>query len=126
MTFTLRYCHACGCTDDTACAGGCYWVSTARCSTCRDRKLRRALTPTEAEGLLELYLLSSTPALGAATRKVCADHVLAGRMIIRRYKGNFVLRITNKGHRYLAAAILPAPSKRANGGAHAVRISPNS
>jgi hypothetical protein len=32
----VRSCIACGCTDDNACPGGCWWVSDeeACCSTC--------------------------------------------------------------------------------------------
>ena len=31
--FTMR-CRVCGCTDDRACEGGCYWVGACLCSTC--------------------------------------------------------------------------------------------
>jgi hypothetical protein len=31
-----RICRACGCTDDTACLGGCYWVAEDLCSQCGD------------------------------------------------------------------------------------------
>ncbi len=27
-------CRVCGCTDDRACAGGCYWIQSRLCSTC--------------------------------------------------------------------------------------------
>lgn len=27
-------CRACGCTDDSACAGGCWWVADDLCSSC--------------------------------------------------------------------------------------------
>jgi hypothetical protein len=30
----VRSCMACGCTDDRACPGGCYWVGPALCSEC--------------------------------------------------------------------------------------------
>lgn len=30
-------CRVCGCTDDHACAGGCYWVEKDLCSACVDR-----------------------------------------------------------------------------------------
>lgn len=33
---TDRVCRACGCTDETACAGGCYWVAEDLCSQCGD------------------------------------------------------------------------------------------
>lgn len=29
-----RECRVCGCTDDNACAGGCYWVEPDLCSAC--------------------------------------------------------------------------------------------
>lgn len=28
------FCRGCGCTDDYACVGGCYWIDTGRCSAC--------------------------------------------------------------------------------------------
>lgn len=30
----VRTCRGCGCTDDRACEGGCYWVSDEVCSSC--------------------------------------------------------------------------------------------
>jgi nucleoside 2-deoxyribosyltransferase len=30
----LRRCRVCGCTDDNACFGGCYWVADDLCSAC--------------------------------------------------------------------------------------------
>ncbi len=30
----LRRCRACGCTEDCACDGGCWWVADDLCSTC--------------------------------------------------------------------------------------------
>ncbi len=35
-------CRVCGCTDDMACPGGCYWVEPDLCSRCAE-KMRRAL-----------------------------------------------------------------------------------
>lgn len=29
-------CQACGCTNDRACPGGCYWVEPNKCSACFD------------------------------------------------------------------------------------------
>lgn len=29
-----RRCRACGCTDDRACPGGCWWVEADLCSAC--------------------------------------------------------------------------------------------
>lgn len=31
-----RVCRVCGCTDDHACPGGCYWVEKDLCSVCAD------------------------------------------------------------------------------------------
>ena len=31
-------CRACGCTQERACPGGCYWVEPDLCSTCADRE----------------------------------------------------------------------------------------
>lgn len=30
----VRACSACGCTDDRACPGGCFWIGPALCSAC--------------------------------------------------------------------------------------------
>jgi hypothetical protein len=29
-----RVCEICGCTDDAACSGGCYWLEPGLCSRC--------------------------------------------------------------------------------------------
>lgn len=31
-------CRVCGCTDDTPCEGGCYWVEPDLCSACTERE----------------------------------------------------------------------------------------
>lgn len=31
-----RHCRKCGCTDDRACEGGCYWVENDLCSRCAE------------------------------------------------------------------------------------------
>jgi len=33
----IRKCRVCGCTDDRACKGGCYWVAVDLCSKCFDK-----------------------------------------------------------------------------------------
>lgn len=33
-----RRCRICGCTDDRACPGGCYWVEEDLCSKCAEEK----------------------------------------------------------------------------------------
>ena len=35
-SFDVRECRVCGCTDDLACEGGCYWVEWDLCSSCED------------------------------------------------------------------------------------------
>lgn len=32
-----RACRVCGCTNDRACQGGCYWVERDLCSACADK-----------------------------------------------------------------------------------------
>ena len=34
----LQFCRICGCTDDDACKGGCWWVSPGLCSRCVPKK----------------------------------------------------------------------------------------
>lgn len=34
-------CRVCGCTDDQACEGGCYWVSYDLCSACVSKRKRK-------------------------------------------------------------------------------------
>lgn len=41
-----RRCRVCGCTDDRACPGGCWWVSWDLCSSCRDDAYRDS-TPVD-------------------------------------------------------------------------------
>lgn len=36
FTDTFGHCRVCGCTEDHACAGGCYWVEEDLCSKCAD------------------------------------------------------------------------------------------
>ncbi len=33
----VRTCQICGCTDDHACPGGCYWVEDDLCSVCAEK-----------------------------------------------------------------------------------------
>ncbi len=35
--FTERSCKVCGCTDNNACEGGCYWIAEDLCSQCEDK-----------------------------------------------------------------------------------------
>lgn len=32
----VRTCRSCGCTDDRACPGGCFWVEADLCSACAE------------------------------------------------------------------------------------------
>lgn len=34
-----RQCRICGCTENHACSGGCYWVEDGLCSACADKRL---------------------------------------------------------------------------------------
>jgi hypothetical protein len=34
-----RACRVCGCTENHACPGGCYWVDVDLCSACREKGL---------------------------------------------------------------------------------------
>lgn len=34
-----RACRVCGCTENHACPGGCYWVDIDLCSACREKGL---------------------------------------------------------------------------------------
>ncbi len=45
----LPRCRVCGCTDDQACAGGCWWVADDLCSACEARA-----TPAQLEGQLTI------------------------------------------------------------------------
>lgn len=35
LTTKVRRCRVCGCVDDQACAGGCWWVDRDLCSACK-------------------------------------------------------------------------------------------
>lgn len=35
VIFKRKKCRVCGCTDDKACVGGCYWVEDDLCSQCK-------------------------------------------------------------------------------------------
>lgn len=37
-TKSERVCKECGCTDNHACEGGCFWVKDDLCSKCYDKK----------------------------------------------------------------------------------------
>ncbi|HZK56686.1 MAG TPA: hypothetical protein VFD17_00120 [Clostridia bacterium] len=37
MPFDERKCRVCGCTDNCACPGGCYWVDINLCSRCAEK-----------------------------------------------------------------------------------------
>lgn len=39
-TLLPETCRVCGCTDDAACLGGCWWVQPSLCSSCDDQGTR--------------------------------------------------------------------------------------
>lgn len=59
--FDERRCRVCGCTDEWACEGGCYWVEEDLCSTCAPVSLLDVLS------LVELQVL------GALSRRLKGD-----------------------------------------------------
>lgn len=42
MASSSPACRVCGCTDDRACPGGCYWVEADLCSVCVEDPIDRA------------------------------------------------------------------------------------
>ncbi len=40
------FCRVCGCTENKACPGGCWWVEEYLCSSCKNKSLKKA-TRTE-------------------------------------------------------------------------------
>ncbi len=72
-------CVACGCTNDRACPGGCYWVGANRCSACFDDDGMPFAVGDDAEEAfgVELCPASETPAphvrlFDSATTCYCA------------------------------------------------------
>jgi hypothetical protein len=57
-------CTGCGCTNDRACSGGCYWVDKNKCSGCFDDDGERFAVGAEDSSLfgVELCPASETPA----------------------------------------------------------------
>lgn len=41
-------CRVCGCTDERACLGGCYWVEPELCSRCADKETKREKNSSSA------------------------------------------------------------------------------
>ena len=99
----LRWCESCGCTDDTACLGGCCWVAERLCSACREiPRLKRPITAIEAWGLREIYLRAPSAALGALIRSLLVAHIRTGRITIERQRGSVASWwLTEKGRRFL-------------------------
>ena len=51
VAINLRRCRRCGCTENSGCAGGCWWIEHDLCSQCRTNKKQPptnhgAITPT--------------------------------------------------------------------------------
>jgi hypothetical protein len=44
-----RTCRVCGCTDDKACEGGCYWVDYDLCSSCAAKELLKEAAQSGSE-----------------------------------------------------------------------------
>ena len=42
-----QVCRVCGCTDDNACPGGCWWVEEVLCSACVDTQMKYFEFPVE-------------------------------------------------------------------------------
>jgi hypothetical protein len=57
-------CAGCGCTNEQACAGGCYWVDQDKCSGCFDDSGERFAVGSEdgSQFGIELCPASETPA----------------------------------------------------------------
>jgi hypothetical protein len=57
-------CIGCGCTNERACAGGCWWVGKNKCSRCFDDQGERLATGAAEGGMfgIELCPASETPA----------------------------------------------------------------
>lgn len=46
----VRSCSKCGCTEDRACFGGCFWIGPRLCSACgKPRKLFAPLKATKVK-----------------------------------------------------------------------------
>lgn len=99
----LRFCRSCGCTDDTACIGGCAWVADGLCSACAEvKRLKRPITAIEAQMLRELYLRAPSPVLGALVRAAFVAHLRGGRVIIQRIRGSeAVWKLTDEGRKFM-------------------------
>ena len=41
---SVRTCRYCGCTDDHACEGGCWWIAAEVCSSCAGRHVDAIIT----------------------------------------------------------------------------------
>jgi transcriptional regulator with XRE-family HTH domain len=56
----VRKCRVCGCTDDHACEGGCYWVEADLCSKCAE-KHAAGLSPGVVAAVLASRGVSESP-----------------------------------------------------------------
>ncbi|WP_449240565.1 hypothetical protein [Desulfoscipio gibsoniae] len=45
--FDVNTCRVCGCTDDNACPGGCWWVEPDLCSRCAEMPTQERNTESE-------------------------------------------------------------------------------
>ncbi len=46
----VRTCRVCGCTDQYACDGGCWWVERDLCSACTNKQPQKAAKAAGSKG----------------------------------------------------------------------------
>lgn len=91
-----RACRVCGCTDDRACEGGCWWVEVGLCSACE------AQTPSPVgDGVVDAVL--GVPVLDVAT--ALADVVTATEQLLDAQRAVALMRVRAL-HRLAAELLL--------------------
>lgn len=65
----IQTCRVCGCTDDKACPGGCYWVEDDLCSQCHEKAQEQPSEETPAE-IVEADIIHTPPAVEQETMKL--------------------------------------------------------
>lgn len=120
----IRTCWQCGCTDDHACPGGCYWLSFTGKPTCSN-----CATPKQVKVLRALYeqptIRAAMRAIGNRATSLGADYVrrLQERGFVSRSVGGRwgERKLTTKGlnaiglkpcYHCRATGALPAPPRR--------------
>lgn len=80
--FDVRKCRVCGCTDDRACVGGCFWVEEDLCSACQAKAEEAAKTAQEiVDGVGE-----KLNAVDAAVQDIAAEIGKKPRAAVGRVK----------------------------------------